>query len=94
MSTKTKQKKNPPVEKFQDGLIAVSVWENATDKGTFYSVTHERSYKDEKGDWHKSDSYPDYDIQTLRKLLDLAHSFIIEAKAKARAEKKEEQDGE
>jgi hypothetical protein len=29
---------NPPIAKFQDGLVSVSVWENTSDKGTFYSV--------------------------------------------------------
>jgi len=67
---------NPPVAKFRDGLISVSVWEQTNENGTFYSVTHERRYQDEKG-WHSSQSYPAYEIQTLRKLLDMAHTAIL-----------------
>ncbi len=77
---------NPPVAKYQDGLISVSVWENTSEKGTFYSVTHERRYQDEKG-WKSSQSYPAYEIQTLRKLLDMAHTAILEAHAEAKAKK-------
>lgn len=77
---------NPPVAKFQDGLTSVSVWENAGEKSTFYSVTHERRYQDEKG-WKSSQSYPAYEIQTLRKLLDMAHTAILEAQAEQRAGK-------
>ena len=79
---------SPPVAKYQDGLISVSVWENSNDKGTFYSVTHERRYQDDKGNWKSSQSYPAFEIQTLRKLLDLAHTAILEAQAEARSGKK------
>jgi hypothetical protein len=84
----TKAPGNPPVAKYQDGLISVSVWENATEKGTFYSVTHERRYKDEDV-WKSSQSYPGYEIQTLRKLLDMAHTAILEATALAKSQKSE-----
>ncbi len=79
---------NPPVAKFQDGLISVSVWENTSEKGTFYSVTHERRYQDDKG-WKSSQSYPAFEIQTLRKLLDMAHTAILEVQGEARLQKSE-----
>ena len=81
---------NPPIAKYQDGLISVSVWENASEEGVFYSVTHERRYKDEKG-WHSSQSYPAFKIPTLRKLLDMAHTAILEAQAAAKVSKSESQ---
>ena len=52
--TKTKTEKqpaNPPVAKLRDGLVSASIWERQTEKGTFYSVTFERRYKDAKGEW-------------------------------------------
>lgn len=85
--TTAKTPGNPPVAKFQDGLISVSVWENITDKGAFYSVTHERRYQDESG-WKSSQSYPAFEIQSLRKLLDMAHTAILEAQGEAKREAK------
>lgn len=87
-TTPAKAPGNPPVAKFQDGLISVSVWENEGEKGKFYSVTHERRYQDDKG-WKSTQSYPAYEIQALRKLLDMAHTAILEAQAEAKLQKAE-----
>ncbi|SAL84893.1 hypothetical protein AWB68_07481 [Caballeronia choica] len=70
------ESKNPPVAKFRDQGVTVSVWERTTDKGTFYSVTTECSYKSGE-EWKKTDFVQDNQIQTLRKLLDLAHTDIL-----------------
>lgn len=86
-TTENRKQAAPPVAKYQDGLISVSVWENANDKGVFYSVTHERRYQDDKGEWKSAQSYPAYEIQTLRKLLDVAHTAILEAQAEAKSRK-------
>ena len=73
--------KNPPVAKVRVGLITASIWENKTDKGTFYSTTFERRYKD--GDeWKSSHSYNTGDLLELAKAADLAHTQILEATAK------------
>jgi hypothetical protein len=74
--------KNPPVAKVRVGLITGSIWENKTDKGTFYNVTFERRYKD--GDqWKSSHSYNVGDLLELAKAADLAHTQILEATGKA-----------
>jgi len=81
-STSDKSKK--PVEKFRDGGVEVAVWRNESEKGTMYTVTHRRSYK--QGDeWHESDSYGKDDILVLRKQLDLAHSWILNELQQQRA---------
>jgi len=77
----TAETKNPPVAKVRVGLITGSIWENKTDKGTFYSVTFERRYKD--GDqWKSSHSFNTGDLLELAKGADLAHTKILEATAK------------
>ena len=80
--TKKTEKGNPPVAKVRVGLQTASIWENATDKGTFYSVTFERRYRDDKGDWHGTNGYGLQDLLILSKLADLAHTKIIEATSK------------
>ena len=80
--SETAETKNPPVAKVRVGLITGSIWENKTDKGTFYSTTFERRYKD--GDeWKSSHSYNTGDLLELAKAADLAHTKILEATAKA-----------
>ena len=77
-----------PAHKFRDGILQVTIWRNFTDKGAWYSVIPSRSYK--KGDdWKETDSLRDDDLLPMSKLLDLAHTWIVEAKkadAKGRKE--------
>jgi hypothetical protein len=84
-----------PAHKFCDGALQVTIWRNPTDKGVFYSVTPVRGYK--KGDaWKETESLGFDDLLPMAKLLNQAHSWIVEAKkadTKARkdAAKKSEQ---
>ncbi len=71
-----------PVQKFRDGAIEVSIWENQSEKGVWYNVSHRRSYK--QGDeWKDSDRYGADDLLALAKLLDLAHTWIITQQQKS-----------
>ena len=76
---KKTEKSNPPVAKVRVGLISASIWENANEKGSFYSVTFDRRYRDEKGDWHSSTGFNAHDLLALAKCADLAHTKILEA---------------
>ena len=84
-----------PAHKFRDGALQVTIWRNPTEKGVFYSVTPARGYK--KGDaWKETESLGFDDLLAMAKLLNQAHSWIVEAKkadAKLRkdAAKKSEQ---
>lgn len=77
---KTAEKPNqPPVDEIRIGLQKASIWENETKDGTFYSVSFDRRYQDEKGDWHSASGYGLRDLLVLSKLADLAHTRIVEA---------------
>jgi hypothetical protein len=65
------ESKSAPTKFRGDHGLCVNLWENLTDKGIFYSVKIERSYKD-GDDWKTTDSVPGDQIQNLRKLLDQA----------------------
>jgi hypothetical protein len=71
-------KKAAPVAKVRVGLITASIWENPTEKGTFYNVTFERRYRDAEGNWKSSHSYNADDLLSLAKAADLAHTKIVE----------------
>ena len=75
---KTDEAGKPPVAKLRIGLLNANIWQRKTDKGTFYSATFERRYKDANGEWQSSTSYNTDDLLTLAKLADQAHSRILE----------------
>ncbi|HUL53880.1 MAG TPA: hypothetical protein VLT83_10785 [Opitutaceae bacterium] len=75
-----------PVKTLRLGRIKAAVWENQTDKQTFYNVTFARAYLDDAKNWHDSDSFGRDDLLLLAKLADQAHTFIYEQCAHARAE--------
>lgn len=78
-----------PAHKIRSGVLQVTIWRNAGDKGTWYSVIPSRSYKQSDDAWKESDSLGFDDLLTMGKLLDLAHTWIMhqqQADAKARKE--------
>ena len=82
MTTDSKPAK--PVHKIRSGAIEVAIWRNENEKGPWYSVTMNRSYKkDDK--WAQADNYGSDDLLLLAKLLDQAHSWIISQPTKQAA---------
>jgi hypothetical protein len=78
-----------PAHKIRSGALQVTIWRNSGDKGNFYSVVPTRSYKQGEDSWKETDSLNFDDLLTMRKLLDLAHTWIMhqqQADAKARKE--------
>jgi hypothetical protein len=66
-----------PVDKFQDGPLHVSIWENQGVKGAFRTATFELRYKTED-EWKTSNSYGSSDLR---------HLELAAAEARARIEK-------
>ena len=75
--------KSKPAHKIRHRALSVTIWKNDSDKGSFYTVTPSRSYK--QGDlWKESDSFAEDDLLALAKLLDQAHSWIVSAEQAGR----------
>jgi hypothetical protein len=72
--------------------VSAAIWRNQNPKGSFYSVTFERSYKDEAGNWKASDSFNGNDLLLLAKVADLAHSEIHKLRANDRQAGHSEED--
>jgi hypothetical protein len=72
-----KQASNKPAHRIRAGAIEIAIWRNDSDKGPWYSVTPSRSYKQGE-EWKQSDSYGMDDLLTLAKLLDMAHTWIMD----------------
>jgi len=61
-STSTSKK---PVDKFLDGPIHVSIWENQGPKGAFRTASLELRYKDSHEQWQTGHSYTASDLRHL-----------------------------
>jgi hypothetical protein len=76
--------KAKPAHKIRSGALTVTIWKNDNEKGSWYSVTPSRSYKQNE-EWKESDSFAFDDLMTLAKLLDLAHTWILTELAERKA---------
>src|SRR5438552_6475659 len=74
-----------PVHEVRNRNIRATIWKNETTKGPMYNVTVSRSYRDDKGEWHQSDSFGFSDLMNLAKALYDAHSAIANVIARERA---------
>ncbi|MEO1597606.1 MAG: hypothetical protein AAFR78_03550 [Planctomycetota bacterium] len=75
---------NQPVKKINDGRITAAIWKNFGEKGTFYSVTITRSFKDEQGNWKDTDSFSGTDLLKVSRLSLKAYDAIEELRASDR----------
>jgi hypothetical protein len=66
---------NPPVTKFRVGFVTASVWKN--DQG-FYSVTLQRSYKNDSDEWQNAESLGHGDLLNAAKVLERAEHWIAQ----------------
>jgi hypothetical protein len=78
-----------PAHKIRDGVLQVTIWRNSGDKGTWYSITHSRSYKAGDDAWKESDSLNADDCLPMAELIREAYAWIKTQRrtdAKARKE--------
>jgi hypothetical protein len=54
-----------PVDKFTDGRIHVSIWENNGIKGAFRAATFQLRYKDQQDEWQTGQSFGASDLKHL-----------------------------
>ncbi|MFH0970653.1 MAG: hypothetical protein V1776_04315 [Candidatus Diapherotrites archaeon] len=67
-----------PIQKFVAGAIVASVWKNTSDKGAeFLSVSLQKRYKDDKGEWQSSSSYKPGDLPKASLVLNKAYEYIV-----------------
>jgi hypothetical protein len=89
MATTTSKKQStetakPPVKKLQDGLLNLAVWGRETDNGTFYTVTHERRYKNKNGEWAGTQSLGEDDLLSMAELYRQAYKEIKQLRSSLR----------
>jgi len=67
---------NRPVHTIRYGNVKCSIWQNPSENGPFHSVTTQRSWRDEAGEWHDSQSFNFKDLPSLAKAVSDCHSWI------------------
>ena len=75
---------NKPAARINLYPVSAVIWRNQTAKGASYSVTFERSYKDQSGNFQTSTSFSGAELLLLAKAADLAHSEVIKLRASDR----------
>lgn len=78
------QDANRPAHTIRYRNVKVSIWQNESNNGPFYSVTASRSWQDEKQQWHDSQSFKAGDLPTLAKAINDAHTWIAWTERRAK----------
>ena len=81
-----------PVARISLHPVSAAIWRNQNPKGVFYSVTFERSYKDDAGKWQTSSTFNASDLLLLAKAADLSHSEIYKLRANERHSEQPEEE--
>ena len=56
---------NQPATTLRYGRIKTTIWQNVSEKGSFFSTTFSRSFKDQSGAWRNGTSFGLNDLETL-----------------------------
>ena len=68
--------KNKPIHEIRYAAVRASIWENKSDKSTYYNVTMTRIYKSGE-EWKQTESFGRDDLLLLAKVANQAHSWIF-----------------
>ena len=69
---------NRPAHELRIGAIKATIWGHETANGQRYNVVLGRLYKDAEDAWQTSDNLGRDDLLVAAKLLDQAHTWILE----------------
>lgn len=78
--------KTKPVVKLRCYPVQAAIWRNETSKGVFHTVTFSRVYKDDKGEYHDTDSFSGTQLLLLAHLAPKAYDRAEKLTREARSE--------
>lgn len=67
---------NQPTDTLRDGSLKATIWKNEGEKGAFFSVNLSRTYKDDAGNYHDSDSFSGSELLRIAHLASRAYDRI------------------
>lgn len=85
------QESNKPVETLRDGNLKASIWRNEGENGPSYSTTFARTWRDDQGRFHDSQSYAGTDMLRLGELSRTAYHRTNELRREHAQEHAQEQ---
>jgi hypothetical protein len=65
-----------PANTLRCGNIKATIWENVSEKGSFFSTTFSRPFKDQSGAWHNGTSFGLNDLEALVSIAREARDWI------------------
>lgn len=78
--------KTQPVATFRHRTISASVFENKSQKGgAYHSVSVQKRFKPDEGDWRTTNSFQRDELPVLQELVRQAYAFILEEENKTQA---------
>lgn len=81
----SQEPKKQPADKFNEGPVHVSIWENAGPKGAFRTASLQLRFKDKNEEWQTGNSYSSSDLKHLEKAAQEARSRIENWRQQANA---------
>jgi hypothetical protein len=75
---KNEQAKSKPAAEVRLGNIRAAIWKNEGKNGVWFTVTVDRSYRDDEDEFRSSNSFGRDDLLAVAKVVDLAHTRIFE----------------
>ncbi len=70
--------KQKPIDEIRVEGIRAAIWRNEGEKGPWYAVTIDRSYRDSENQWHNTQSFRFSDLPTIATICDQAHNRIAQ----------------
>ena len=70
--------KNKPIDTLRDGSLKATIWKNASEKGSFYSVEFSRTYRDSENNYRDSHSFSGAEPLQLAHLATRAYDRIAQ----------------
>lgn len=67
---------NKPLHSIRSGAVRAAIWSNQGDSGTWSTVTLERSYRDQSGQWQSSSSFRRGDLANLASVALQAEAWL------------------
>lgn len=92
MGNKKSNKPSPPAHTVHRGAIRGTCWLNHGKDGDWYSVTIVRSYKDEKGERHSSNSFGARDLLVVAEVARLCWDWVVTQASKQQKDNYSEQE--
>lgn len=72
--------KNKPVLKQKIGRVHLSLFENTSERGPWYSLSVDRVYKDAEG-FKRVSSFPEEELENLKLAIDIAQRHIASTRS-------------